>query len=144
MGCRGDSLSPVATFGWRLVRNHHPAYIAFYSLQICLCLSLVFTSLVLCNSCQLSFFSSSLWSSPASTFPCKPSDRRHFCDYITFSRGTTTQAFEELGFSRALAAFISQELALTLWDVHWSWRPLKENALKKTGGPRKPAQSPTA
>lgn len=63
------------------------------------------------------------------------SARRHFWDYITFSRGTTTQAFEELGFSRALAAFISQELLLTLGDVHWSWHPLKENALKNTGGP---------
>lgn len=71
---------------------------------------------VLSNSCQTIF---------------SPSARRHFWDYITFSRGTTTQAFEELGFSRALAAFISQELLLTLGDVHWSWHPLKENALKK-------------
>lgn len=87
---------------------------------------------------------SSLWSFGASTYPCKLSVRRRFCDYITFSRGTTTQPFEMLGFSRALAAFISQELVLTVWDTYWSWRPLKENALKKTGGPRKQVQFPTA
>lgn len=88
---------------------------------------------VLSNSCQPIFFpSTELFSFH---LPHKLQARRHFWDYITFSRGTTTQAFEELGFSRALAAFISQELLLTLGDVHWSWHPLKENALKKTGGP---------
>lgn len=87
---------------------------------------------VLSNSCQTIFFSVEL---PSFHLPHKLSARRHFWDYITFSRGTTTQAFEELGFSRALAAFISQELLLTLGDVHWSWHPLKENALKNTGGP---------
>ncbi|KAJ4941973.1 hypothetical protein JOQ06_011844 [Pogonophryne albipinna] len=50
--------------------------------------------------------------------PGKLSDRRHFCDYITSSRGTTTQAFEEFGFSRAMAAFISQELVLSLRDPY--------------------------
>lgn len=96
------------------------------------------------NTCQqvLSFF---LWDSVAPTSHRKPSEGRHFCDYITFSWGTTTQAFEELGFSRAQAPFISQELLLTLRDVHWSWRPLKENAFeKKTKGPEKPAHFPTA
>lgn len=87
---------------------------------------------------------SSLWNFPASTYPRKLSVRRHFCDYITFSRGTTTQGFEMLGFFRALAAFISQELVLTVWDTHWSWRLLKENSLKKTGGPRKQVQFQTA
>lgn len=89
------------------------------------------------SSCQHSSFF--LWNSPDSTPHCNLWARTHFWDYITFSKGTATQAFEKLGFSRALTAFISQELALTLSDVHWSWRPLKENSLKKTAGPRKPA-----
>lgn len=41
------------------------------------------------------------------------------------------QAFEEMGFSRAQAPVISQELLQTVWDAHWSWRPLKENAFEK-------------
>lgn len=86
-------------------------------------------------------FSSQL-SSPASTYPCKLSVRRHFCDYITFSRGTTTQAFEMLGFFRALAAFISQELVLTVWDTHWSWRPLKRMLWKRLEGQESQFSSP--
>lgn len=55
------------------------------------------------------------------------------------------QAFEETGFSRAQAPFISQELLLTVRDAHWSWRPLRENAFeKKSKGPEQPVRFPTA
>ena len=115
---------------WLEAGVNSPLCLHFYLLKICILFHKFGFYLAAVSPAEL----------PASTYPRKLSDRRHFSDYITFSRGTTTQAFEEFGFSRALPAFISQELALTLRDAHWSWRPLKENALKKTGGPRKRAR----
>lgn len=54
------------------------------------------------------------------------------------------QAFEEMGFSRAQAPFISQELLLTVRDAHWGWRPLGENAFEKRGvkGQKSPSAFP--